>query len=148
MPALSADEARARFLAARVARQATAPATAADYPQLVPIIFAAIDADTLVCCFDRPPGTRAARTHLEHLGTGPRMSLIVDEYTEDWSTLWWARADVRVSLLDPDRSEERPARDAAVAALVAKYEQYRDAPPEGPATQMTVERWAGWSARA
>jgi hypothetical protein len=36
----------------------------------------------------------------------------------------------------------------AVERLVARYPQYRDAPPAGPVLAVDVERWSGWRARA
>ena len=68
----------------------------------------------------------------------PRVSLLVDEWSEDWSRLWWVRAEGRARVAD---------LDAAVAArLAAKYPQYRAEPPGGPMIEIAVERWTGWSA--
>ena len=34
----------------------------------------------------------------------------------------------------------------ALAALAARYEPYRLAPPQGPVLAIDVERWVSWSA--
>jgi PPOX class probable F420-dependent enzyme len=68
--------------------------------------------------------------------------LLVDEYAEDWSTLWWVRLDGR------GRVVEDPAEVArATAALVDKYPQYRQRPPAGPVIALDITGWRGWSAR-
>jgi hypothetical protein len=59
----------------------------------------------------------------------------VDHYEEDWSRLWWVRVDGPAEVVDAG---------AALAALAAKYEQYRAAPPAGPAIAITPERWRSW----
>jgi hypothetical protein len=43
--------------------------------------------------------------------------------------------------------EGGPERERALAALVAKYEQYAAAPPQGAVIALRVERWSGWAAR-
>jgi PPOX class probable F420-dependent enzyme len=67
--------------------------------------------------------------------------LLVDEYDEDWSKLWWVRLDGHGRLVD-DRAEDAAAR----AALAAKYPQYVERPPAGPVVAVTVTHWSAWSA--
>jgi PPOX class probable F420-dependent enzyme len=129
-------EARRRFAAARVARLATAGADGR--PHLVPICFA-VDGDTVYSAVDdvKPKATRRLR-RLANVAANPAVSLLVDHYSDDWSALWWVRADgLGVVLQDaPD----------AIALLASRYEQYREAPPSGPVLAVDVERWTGWSA--
>ena len=67
--------------------------------------------------------------------------LLVDQYEEDWSALWWVRLDCA------GRVVTGPAeREVALAALVARYEQYAQRPPEGAVLALDVRGWAGWSA--
>jgi PPOX class probable F420-dependent enzyme len=128
-------DARARFAAARVARLATADA--AGRPHLVPICFA-VAGDTVYSAVDdvKPKATRRLR-RLANVAANPAVALLADEYDEDWSRLWWVRADGRGRVLD-DAPE-------AVALLVERYAQYRAAPPAGPVLAVDVERWSGWS---
>jgi PPOX class probable F420-dependent enzyme len=67
----------------------------------------------------------------------------VDEYSgDDWSSLWWTRADGTARVVDAGSDEH----GWAVALLRDRYAQYRSRPPEGPAIVVAVERWSGWSA--
>jgi PPOX class probable F420-dependent enzyme len=130
-------QARARFAAARVARLATAGADGR--PHLVPICFA-VAGDTVYSAVDdvKPKATRRLR-RLANVAANPAVCLLADHYDEDWSALWWVRADGRGRVL-----EDAPA---AIALLAERYEQYRAAPPAGPVLAVEVERWSGWSAQ-
>ena len=68
-------------------------------------------------------------------------SLLVDEYDDDWSRLWWVRLDGRAYLVDNTAEAER-----AIRSLSDKYPQYRQQPPSGPVLALDIERWVGWSA--
>jgi PPOX class probable F420-dependent enzyme len=70
----------------------------------------------------------------------PAVSLIVDEYDDDWSRLWWVRADGSAVVVEGGADHER-----AVVALATKYAQYREVRPSGAALVITVERWSGWA---
>ena len=124
--------------AARVARLATIGADGS--PHLVPICFALID-ETVYSAVDHKPKRTAALRRLANVRARGAVCLLVDYYTEDWSTLWWVRLDGHGRVVsDPD--EVARAR----AALVAKYRQYAAAPPAGPVLAIAVDRWSGWSA--
>jgi PPOX class probable F420-dependent enzyme len=129
---VTADEARARFTSARVARLATTG------PHLVPICFA-VDGDTIWSAVDAKPKRTRALRRLENIAADPRVAVLVDEYDDaDWSRLWWARADGTAAVHD--------AAPHALALLCARYEQYADSPPAGPFVAVAVTRWSGWSA--
>jgi PPOX class probable F420-dependent enzyme len=128
-------EARARFASVRVARLATADARGV--PHIVPVTFA-LDGDELFTAVDHKPKRTRALKRLANVAENPRVALLVDEYGDDWSRLWWARADGTA------RVEE--SHDRAVRLLAERYEQYRERPPEGPVIVVAVERWSGWSA--
>jgi PPOX class probable F420-dependent enzyme len=133
-PALARD----RFVAARVARLATADG--AGRPHLVPIVFAVAD-DTVYSAVDAKPKRSTALRRLANVRDNPAVSLLVDHYADDWTTLWWVRGDGHGRVLD------RPAAEArrAVELLAGRYPQYRLQPPEGPVLAVDVERWSGWS---
>src|SRR3954449_1040944 len=137
---MEATEARRRFAGARVARLATAGADGR--PHLVPVVFA-LDGDTLYTAVDdvKPKGTTRLR-RLANIAANPAVALLADLYEDDWSALWWARADGTARLLDPDDEEARRAR----GLLAERYAQYREAPPPGVAIAVGVARWSGWSA--
>ncbi|HSV64522.1 MAG TPA: TIGR03668 family PPOX class F420-dependent oxidoreductase [Mycobacteriales bacterium] len=134
---LAEEEARRRFAAGRVARLATVGAGGG--PHLVPVTFA-VRADVVVIAVDAKPKRSPRLARLRNIEATGLVSLLVDEYDEDWSRLWWARADgvARVLRADEDRAEP-------VGWLVAKYPQYAAAPPGGPVIWADVRVWRGWS---
>jgi PPOX class probable F420-dependent enzyme len=111
-------------------------------PHAVPITFALVG-DELVTAVDHKPKRSRRLQRLANVRAHPWVSVLADAYDEDWSKLWWVRAD------GPGRVVEHgPARDAAAAALRARYPQYEDRPPEGPAIIVRIETLTGWSAGA
>ena len=71
-----------------------------------------------------------------------RVSVVVDEYAEDWSRLAWVRVDGTAEIL-----ESGEERDRAAAALTEKYPQYRTLTLDGcPIVKVTAERVSEWHA--
>lgn len=134
------DEAEAgrRFAAARVARLATVDASGR--PHLVPVTFAHVD-DVVYTAVDAKPKTTMRLRRLANVEANPAVSLLVDQYGEDWSTLWWVRVDGTAQVVGSG-----PRYELAVAALVEKYRQYADSSPRGPAIVIRVTRVRSWSA--
>jgi PPOX class probable F420-dependent enzyme len=132
---MGSDWALARFEAARVARLATVD----DYgrPHLVPIVFA-VEGSVIHSAVDAKPKSSAALRRLANITDNPQVSLLVDYYDDDWTHLWWARAD--------GHARVQADGGAAIALLAQRYPQYREVPPDGPFIAITVERWSGWSA--
>jgi PPOX class probable F420-dependent enzyme len=128
-----AEWARQRFGEARVARLATVSGNGS--PHLVPIVFA-LDGAELISAVDHKPKSTTALRRLDNIAASPSVCVLVDEYDDDWTRLWWARADGRARVLN----------SYDLSALVARYPQYRDRPPAGPVIVIEVERWSGWSA--
>jgi PPOX class probable F420-dependent enzyme len=137
VPTLSGAAARARFDAARHAYLATADA--GGLPHLVPVTFALLG-DALVTAVDHKPKSGARLRRLRNITANPLVSLLVDEYTEDWARLWWARADGVASVLTEPADRAGPVR-----ALVERYPQYAGQPPAGPVIRVDVRRWSGWA---
>ena len=109
-------------------------------PHLIPVTFA-LDGDVLYTAVDSKPKRTQRLRRLANIEANPRVALLADHYEEDWSALWWVRADGRARVVEPGG----PAHGRAVQLLSERYEQYRDTPPDGPAIEVTVERWSGWS---
>ncbi len=145
MPDMGQDEARRRFAGARVARMATVDP--GGRPHLVPVVFA-VHGDEIVTAVDRKPKRSLQLRRLHNVAVHPAVSLLVDEYDDDWDRLWWVRADGGARTLLPDALDEarRAAYTGAIGLLRQKYAQYRQEPPEGPAMVITVLRWSGWRA--
>ena len=134
---MTAAEARALFETARVARLATADAKGR--PHLVPICFA-LDGDRIVTAVDHKPKRTRKLRRLENIAANPRASALVDVYDDDWTRLWWVRADGAARSEDPGSPEH-----GRVARLLAeRYRQYLEDPPEGPAIVLSVSQWSGW----
>jgi PPOX class probable F420-dependent enzyme len=130
-------EARARFGAARVARLATVDEVGR--PHLVPVTFD-VDGDTVTFAIDHKPKRTTNLRRLRNLAANDRVCLLVDHYDDDWSQLWWVRADGRARIV-----EDGEARERALTRLAERYRQYRDRPPQGPVVLIAVESWTGWS---
>jgi len=122
-----------RFAAARVARLATVGADGA--PHLVPIVFA-VAGDVIHSAVDAKPKRHRNLRRLANIAHEPRVSLLADHYDDDWTRLWWVRADgiARVSA----------SSAAGLAALRTKYPQYAQSPPAGPFITVEVSRWTAW----
>lgn len=132
---MSPAEARERFAAARVARLATADA--GGRPHIVPIAFVLAGATIYSAVDAKPKRTRALR-RLANVRENPAVSLLADHWDEDdWTALWWARADGRGRVLDPDEPEAR----RAVELLRERYPRQQAA---GEVLAVDVERWSGW----
>lgn len=134
---LTPEVARERFAGARVARLATSAGRDLAVPHIVPVTFAVHD-QVLAFAVDHKPKTSTALRRLRNIAANPQVSVLADGYSEDWSTLWWARADGVASI--------HPAAPTAVEWLCAKYDQYRERPPDGPVVLVDVRRWSGWAA--
>jgi PPOX class probable F420-dependent enzyme len=140
MPKLAPDEALRRLVAARSGYLATVRADGR--PHVVPIVFAA-DADgrTLYSIADPKPKSGLDLLRHRNIVANPAVSILVDEYDEDWERLWWVRADGTARVV-----EDGPERDTTIRLLRAKYLQYeRWTTPFGAATIITVERVTSWT---
>jgi PPOX class probable F420-dependent enzyme len=104
-------------------------------PHVVPVCFALVD-DEIVTAVDAKPKSTRALARLNNIRGQPAVALLVDHYADDWTQLWWIRVD------GSGRVED--LTNAWRAALQAKYAQYVDAPPAGPAIVIRPRRWSGW----
>jgi PPOX class probable F420-dependent enzyme len=137
---LDAAAARERFAAARVARLATLTADGA--PHLVPFVFA-VDGDTVYSVVDAKPKRTTSLARLAHVQADPRVCLLADHYDEDWSQLWWVRADGTARVLDGDGDGDQPQVARALELLAGRYPQQR---VTGAVLAVDVARWSGWTA--
>jgi len=111
-------------------------------PHLVPITFA-VEEDTILTAVDHKPKRTTHLRRLANIEANPAVAVLADHYEEDWSELWWARADGVARVLQPGTGEHANA----VAQLAARYTQYAKRRPQGPAVAISVSRWSGWRAR-
>jgi PPOX class probable F420-dependent enzyme len=132
------DPLRRRAEASPVARLATVDADGR--PHLVPCCFA-VDGEIAYSVVDHKPKRSVALRRLDNIRGNPAVCLLVDHYADDWSELWWVRFDGDARLLTDGAEHER-----AIAALCAKYAQYRATPPSGTVLALDITGVRSWSA--
>jgi PPOX class probable F420-dependent enzyme len=128
----------ARFADAPVARLATAAPDGR--PHLVPVVFA-LHGDVIYTAVDAKPKTTQRLRRLANIERNPQVSLLVDHYTDDWTQLWWVRAD-GVADIHHDGDALQAGRDL----LRTKYAQYQSVSLDGPVIAVAVQRWSSWHA--
>lgn len=120
---MSADQPRALLRAARVGHLATVDDRGR--PSVVPFCFALLDhGDPVVASvLDEKPKTvpDMELARIRHIRSHPDVAFVVDHYDEDWTRLAWVQVKGRARIVDPDGD----GHAAAIAALRAKYAQYR-----------------------
>ena len=133
-------DARALLAAARVAVLGTVAWSGR--PHRVPVCFA-VDGDAIYSVVDGKPKRTPHLQRLANVRAEPRVCVLADGYDDDWSRLWWARADGTAAVVGP----QEPGREHGLALLAARYPQYHQAPPQGALLVVRVERRSGWRAR-
>jgi PPOX class probable F420-dependent enzyme len=127
---------------ARVARLATIDANGG--PHLVPVCFA-YDGERLYTAIDhkpkRVPAERLAR--LQNIGAEPHVALLIDQYDEDWTRLWYILIRGSAKLLPEPADTERTE---AIHQLRVKYSQYthKMLTDDAPVICITPERITTW----
>ncbi|OBG23780.1 TIGR03668 family PPOX class F420-dependent oxidoreductase [Mycobacterium sp. 852002-51057_SCH5723018] len=129
---------KARFARSPVARLATI--TPGGRPHQVPVVFA-VDGDVVYTAVDAKPKTTRRLRRLANIENNPRVSVLVDHYADDWTQLWWVRADGVATIHSGGE-----ALDAGYRLLRAKYPQYQSVPLDGPVIAVAVDRWSSWHA--
>ena len=157
---LDAGAARRLFAGTAVARLATV--TPAGRPHIVPVTFV-LDSrpgqgDWVYTAVDHKPKSTTRLQRLRNIQAQPRVALLADHYADDWTQLWWVRADGEAAVLgaaDPADEAAGVTGAAGVAGaagplglLAARYPQYAARPPAGPVIAVRVDRWTGWAAAA
>ena len=143
--------AQQEFLSA--ARRGVLGTTAPDgRPRLVPLAFA-VDAEAgsaapvLYSALDEKPKSVADPRELGRVRdilTRPRVSVLVDRWSEDWSELAWLRLDGIALLIEPTGpTADEHAR--AVRLLRDRYPQYATQHlEERPMLRIAIERAVDW----
>src|SRR5258706_7049620 len=138
MNAMDEREMRHRIKTAMVAR--LAPVGPDGRPHIVPITFASADGSLYFAVDQKPKRTRNLQ-RLRNIVANPAVSVLVDHYEDDWSSLWSVRVDRTAHIV-----EEGPGFDEAISLLTARYRQYRSNCPAGPLVEVHGERMTRWSA--
>ena len=131
------------FLAvARVGRLATVDSTGR--PLVVPVCYALEDGRIYSPVDAKPKRTRELR-RLRNIAENPRVSLVVDEYDEDWTRLRYVIVEGHADVLSEGDEFSR-----AIDRLVAKYPQYRQlalSRDSGAVVRIAPDRILAWRYR-
>lgn len=134
---VSPDEARRRFTDARVAMLATADASGV--PHLVPVTFV-VDGDVIYTAVDGKPEENTQLRRHDNIQAQPRVSMLAQNWTEDWSRLWWVRIDGLAQV-----TADESLVGHVVDLLRHKYRQYHVIEVGGPIIEVAVHTWRGWA---
>ena len=95
--------------------------------RLVPITFVVDDGVLYTALDEKPKSVSDPRdlARVQDIERDPRVSVLVDVWSEDWTELGWLRLEGRARLIEPD-GESAAEHDHAVALLRSKYPQYAD----------------------
>jgi coenzyme F420-0:L-glutamate ligase / coenzyme F420-1:gamma-L-glutamate ligase len=136
------DKMRRRLHEARIARLATADASGR--PHAVPVCFA-YDGSAIYTALDLKPKRvnpeRLAR--VRNIRENPHVAFLIDEYSEDWTRLWYVQVRGQAQLLG---SEESAERAHALKLLRSKYRQYTGGllPEEAPVIRIEPLSITAW----
>jgi PPOX class probable F420-dependent enzyme len=127
---------------ARVARLATLDEK--NRPHIVPICFA-YDGKLFYTAVDQKPKrvTRERLARLRNIRAVPRVALLIDEYDEDWTQLWYILIRGKAKLIPKWAHKERAG---AFRKLRTKYAQYAQGmlADDAPIIRITPERATFW----
>jgi PPOX class probable F420-dependent enzyme len=143
---LEPAEARQRFAASPVLRLATADADGR--PHVVPCTFVVDETGRVAIGIDnKPKSSPAGLRRLRNIAANPQVSMIVDHYADDWSELWWSRADGIAAIEEAGSGPSGAEHASHWDLLRAKYPQYAGQLLDGPVIVVAVESWTGWTFR-
>jgi PPOX class probable F420-dependent enzyme len=112
-------------------------------PHVVPICYALLDGIVYTPIDEKPKtGDPRSLRRIRNIQANPKVCLVVDHYEDDdWSRLAWLQVRGTASLV-----EDADERTRALAALRARYRQYRAmALEELPLLRITPTRLVGWN---
>ncbi|WP_306058064.1 TIGR03668 family PPOX class F420-dependent oxidoreductase [Natronococcus wangiae] len=135
---------RAFLEGARVGSLATVDAR--NRPHAVPICYALVDGENglrLVSAIDEKPKSTRELQRVRNIRSNPRVTVLVDRYSENWARLAWVQVRGRAEVIHPDES----GHETAVRALRSTYEQYDDhALRERPIVAIRAGETRSWGA--
>jgi PPOX class probable F420-dependent enzyme len=139
--ALSELPAHARALVGSARRGVFATNGSDGSPHAIPVCFA-LRGHEIVIEIDEKPKAGGVLQRARNIERDPRVAFLLDIWDEDWTQLAWVM--VRgVARMEPVGDD--PARDAALDALRAKYEQYASMPLDGPVIAIEPRRINWWT---
>lgn len=127
----------------RVARLATADTNG--QPAVVPICYA-FDGGAIYSAIDEKPKRVAPHSlkRVRNIAANPKVSMVIDDYSEDWSELAFIMISGNAEIIEPDQNVEEHIQ--AIELLREKYPQYRSMAIDKRAlikiTPTRIRRWA------
>jgi PPOX class probable F420-dependent enzyme len=109
-------------------------------PHLVPVVFA-LRGDIAYTAVDAKRKATPRLRRLANIENNPRVSMLVDHYVDDWTQLWWVRADGVATI-----HRDGPEMQRGCELLRAKYPQYQSVRLDGPVITVAVAHWVSWHA--
>lgn len=145
---LSSSEARRRFEASPTATLGTVDPEGR--PHLVPVTYVLTADEHVYIAVDAKPKRTTQLKRLSNIAANPNVSLLVDEYADDWERLWWVRADGTAAVrafaeLPALHTPADGPESGLLAAFRHRYPWYAEHPPIGPVIDIAVTRWSGWA---
>lgn len=129
----------------RVARLATVDAEGR--PAVVPICYV-FDGERIYSPIDEKPKSVDAKRlkRVRNIEVNPQVSLVIDDYSEDWSKLAYVILGGMAELMEPEENADERTR--VVQSLRDKYPQYRSmAIDRRPIIRITPTRIKRWKSR-
>jgi len=105
----------------RAARLATADSAGA--PHVIPVCYARVGDNLYFVIDEKPKRTRTGLKRLRNIAANPQVALVIDDYDEDWTRLAYLLVQGQAAIV-----ADRDAYADALAALRARYPQYRSMP--------------------
>lgn len=119
-------------------------------PHQVPIVFV-WHAGCFWSPIDGKPKQNRQPLRVVNALANPSASVLIDHYEEDWSLLWWIRAQIEISVVELTEANKKVQQTttAVVGKLKAKYPQYGSTEVlREPATMLSMSPtgWTSWCA--
>lgn len=108
-------------------------------PRVLPVTYALAEG-RVWSAIDRKAKRAGEPARLRFVRRDRRAALTVDRYSDDWEKLAWVQVLGTVEVVDVAEGA------AALEALSAKYEPYREEPPPGPLLALRPKRYLWWRA--
>lgn len=105
----------------------------------VPVVFAIVDDQIVIPVDTVKPKRSTDLQRLTNVERDSRCALLIDEYDDDWSKLWWVRVHASAQVADQ-------LREPQLSALASRYPQYADRGVIVRALLLTPDAISGWSA--
>src|SRR3954468_3107645 len=132
------NDAVAMFAESPVAMLATVGSDGA--PHVVPVVFA-VHNDVVYTAVDAKRKTTQRLPRLANIEGNPKVSMLVDHYDDDWTQLWWGRADGVAAI-----HHRGGGMGVGYSMRRKKYVQYQRIALDGPVVTVDVQRWSSWHA--